>query len=129
MIDFMRRIDPRVFFGVMHALILTFMFFMPELAAAAGNNNSGSGSGTGRFTFNDNTFQPPTGLKGAFAKGGAEWWDTIATGGVWISVAAAAILYVTGLTQYLRWAALAAIIFAFGDDILLGAARIGGVTV
>jgi len=100
-------------------LYIMLAFTLPAMAQAQ-PNQVGEG-------FNADTFKPPENLDTAFQEGGAAWWEVIATGGLWVSLGAAAVLFVFGLTQYIRWAFLAAAIFAFGDDILIGFAKFGGV--
>ena len=77
------------------------MFMLPGTAFASGTINLG----------------PPQALNSAFGTAGQNWWKTISVPGFWLAIISSGVLYVLGLTQYLRWGLGAVAFFAFGDKI------------
>jgi hypothetical protein len=64
---------------------------------------------------NNYNLNPPTALGDAFKKSGQGWWDTMSFLGMWVCGIGGALMYMAGKPEYVRWAVVGLLIFAFGD--------------
>lgn len=93
-------------------LALFALMLLPEIAAAAEGNNP--------FISENSKVN-----KENLGEAGKYYWGLIQETGVWIALGAGAILYMLGLTQYLRWAVGVFAILAFGELFVEGLRNVG----
>lgn len=81
---------------------------------------------TGMALANEFSIAPKADVASAFDTGGQAWWDLIATIGMWVCVIGGGILYFAGKPEYVRWAFMGFLIFAFGDSVAKWILSMGG---
>lgn len=74
----------------------------------------------------DYQFGVPDDLQSGATTGVKDIWTFVANVGLYGGLIAGFILYLVGLTQYVRWALIIAFIAGFGDELVTGIAGTGG---